>query len=162
MNNYLNELETLKIAENIENEGLRFYTEAMNNAENEEIKNIFKMLADEEKGHAALFAKLYNDAKKESENNDDYIYDETTSAYLSALSETALFNTNGITNEKLKYVKDSKEALLMGMQAEKDAVLLYTKMYQVSKFENTKKYLEKLIDEENNHLEKLMNIYKSM
>jgi len=149
-------------ADNIENEGLRFYTEAMNKAENNEIKEIFKMLADEEKGHATLFSKLYNEAQRESQNSDDYIYDETTSAYLKALADTALFNTNGITNEKLKYVKDSKEAMLMGIQAEKDAILLYTKMYQVAKFENTKKYLEELIKEENGHLEKLMKIYKSM
>jgi rubrerythrin len=162
MNSYLNELETLKIAENIETEGLRFYTEAMNKAENDEIKNTFKMLADEEKGHATLFAKIYNEAKKESQSNDDYIYDETTSAYLKALADSALFNTKGITNEKLKDVKDSKEALLMGIQAEKDAILLYTKMYQVSKFENTKKYLGELIKEENDHLEKLMKIYKNM
>ena len=162
MNNYLNELETLKIAENIETEGLRFYTEAMNKAENTEIKEIFKMLADEEKAHVILFGRLYNEASKESENNDDYIYDEITSAYLKALADTALFNTKGITNEKLKDVKDSKEALLMGIQAEKDAILLYTKMHQVSKFENTKKYLGELIKEENGHLEKLMDIYKNM
>jgi rubrerythrin len=162
MNSYLNELETLKIAENIELEGLRFYTEAMNKAENDEVKNIFKLLADEEKGHSILFAKLYNEAKNESQNNDDYIYDEITSAYLKALADTALFNINGITNDKLKDVKDSKEALLMGIQAEKDAILLYTKMHQVSKFENTKKYLGELIIEENGHLEKLMKIFKTM
>ncbi len=162
MTNYLNELEVLKIAQKIEEEGLRFYTEAMENAESEEIKKIFGLLAEEEKAHASLFSKLYLGAKESSNSDDEYIFDEATSAYLKAISDTAVFNTNSLTNSKTKDVRNSKDALLLGIQAEKDAILFYTKLNEVVKFENTKKYLKELVEEEKGHLEHLMNLYKSL
>ncbi|KXZ40734.1 Rubrerythrin [Alkalithermobacter thermoalcaliphilus JW-YL-7 = DSM 7308] len=158
----LNELEVLKIAEGIEKEGERFYTQAMENEKNPQIKEIFKMLAQEEKMHFELFKKMYEEAKEETKQNDDYIFDELTSAYLEAISLTAVFNTNGITNSKIRQVVDTKDALLIGIQAEKDAMLFYTKIYENAKTETTKKYLKKLIQEENDHLEKLINIYRQL
>lgn len=162
MNLYLNELELLKVARDIEEEGFRFYTQSMENAKNEDIKKIFKLLADEEKAHANLFAKIYSYAKEENLNDDDYIFDEQTSAYLKAISDTAIFNTKGLTNAKINDAKDSKDALIIGMQAEKDAILFYTNLLRVSKYEQTKKYLNQLIEEENGHLENLINIYKAI
>ncbi len=162
MNLYLNELELLKVARDIEEEGCRFYTQAMENAENEDIKNIFRLLADEEKAHANLFSKIYSYAKEENLNDDGYIFDEQTAAYLKAISDTAIFNTKGLTNDKIKDVKDSKDALIIGMQAEKDAILFYSNLLKVTKYEQTKKYLNQLIEEENGHLENLINLYKSL
>ncbi|OPJ55429.1 ferritin family protein [Alkalithermobacter paradoxus] len=162
MINNLNELEVLKIAQGIEEEGLRFYTEAMKRENNPQLKEIFKMLADEEKMHAELFSNMYKEAREASVKDDEYIFDEATSAYLRALSDTAVFNTNGITNSRLIEVVDTKDALLIGIQAEKDAMLFYTKIYEVSKFETTKEYLKKLIQEESEHLSKLMELYKNL
>lgn len=162
MSMYLNELELLKVAQKIEEEGLRFYTQAMENAKDENTRKVFEILAYEEKAHSNLFSKLYLEAKESINNEDDYIFNEELSSYLRAISETAVFNTNGLTNSKVKEVKDSKEALLVGIQAEKDAILFYSKLNEVAKFESTKKYLKELIKEENGHLEHLLNLYKSL
>ena len=162
MSLYLNELELLKVAQKIEEEGLRFYTQAMENAKSEEIKSMFNMLAQEERIHASLFAKIYSDLKEESIIEDDYIFDEETSGYLKAIADNAVFNVNGLNNAKIADIKDSLEAVLVGIQAEKDAILFYTKLKEVAKLEKTKTSLETLINEEGEHLAYLNKVHKSL
>lgn len=162
MSLYLNELELLKVAQKIEEEGIRFYTAAMENAKDEQVKNMFSMLAQEERIHASLFEKIYADLKFESIIEDDYIFDEETSGYLKAIADNAVFNVNGLNNKNIANVTDSIEAVVIGIQAEKDAILFYNKLKEVSKLEKTKNSLDILINEEIEHLSYLNKVHKSL
>ncbi|MDO8141573.1 MAG: ferritin family protein, partial [Candidatus Brocadiales bacterium] len=54
-----NDAEALKIAVNIEEEGLEFYSTLTKNARDRKVKEIFSKLASDEKEHLARFQKAY-------------------------------------------------------------------------------------------------------
>ncbi|MBB6218735.1 rubrerythrin [Anaerosolibacter carboniphilus] len=148
----LNELDVLKIAIGAEEEGHRFYIEAAGQYDDPQIKEMFLHLAEEEMDHIKTFQDIY---KRVSSEEGRSVYEEPISAYLRALSETAVFNTNGLTNHRVRNVSSVKEALLIGIQAEKDSILFYETVQNHTKHERTKKVLSRLIKEEIKHLHKL-------
>ena len=151
----LNELEVLKIAKGIEEEGFRFYSEAAGKYDQGDIRAMFQHLAEEEQEHTRLFQEIYDKTVKAGAREEDYLYDEVVASYIHAISETAVFNTKGLTNSRLKSVDNARDALLMGMQAEKDAILFYEAILKHTRLESTKKILNDLIEEEMRHLHKL-------
>ena len=56
-----NDAEALKIAINIEEEGLEFYSTMMKNTKDMKVKEVFSKLASDEKEHLARFQKAYNE-----------------------------------------------------------------------------------------------------
>jgi rubrerythrin len=151
----LNEVDVLKIAIGAEQEGHRFYTEAAGQYNDPQIKEMFLHLAAEEMDHIKTFQDIYKRVTKEEEYS---FYEESISAYLRAISETAIFNTNGLTNYRVKNVSSVKEALLIGIQAEKDAILFYEAVQSHTKHERTRKVLARLIKEEVKHLHKMKTL----
>ncbi|WP_129599853.1 ferritin family protein [Anaerophilus nitritogenes] len=162
--NNLNELEILKIAKGIEEAGYNFYKSAQEKFEDEEIKNMFKYLALEELEHMNTFENIYNKVAEKLKNDEieEYRYDEVTTAYLRAISETAIFNVNGITLNKIENICTVKEALYIGLQAEKDSILFYDAILKNTKIDLTCKVLERLIKEEVKHLYKFKTLMDEM
>lgn len=154
------ELEILKIAKGIEEAGYDFYKKAEAKFEDEDVKKMFEYLAAEEMEHKDTFQSLYERVaeKLEKEEEAKYLYDELTTDYLKAISETAIFNTNGLTSNKLENIYSVKDALMIGLQAEKDAILFYEAIVRNTKFEMTKLVLERLIKEEVKHLHKFKKL----
>lgn len=157
-----NELELLKMAQKIEQEGESFYIGAAERANDDKIKEMFLKLAREERFHGEYFGKLYEEALEKSSISDEYLLDEHTSAYISAISSSAVFNKEGIMAEMLGRVETAKEAIIMGIQAEKDSILFYSKLYENTRMESAKDNLKKLITEEEGHLNELLQIYKNI
>ena len=157
-----NELELLKMAQKIEQEGESFYISAAERAKDDSIKEMFLNLAKEEKYHREYFEKLYEEASKESSISDEYLLDEHTSAYIASISNAAVFNKEGIMAEMLGQVETAKEAIIMGIQAEKDSILFYSKLYESTRMESAKENLKKLIKEEEKHLSELLQTYKNL
>lgn len=157
-----NELELLKMAQEVEQEGEKFYIRASEMTDDESIKSIFINLSEEEKAHKEYFEKLYKEASEKSSIDDEYLLDEHTSAYISSISKAAVFNPNGVMAHMLDSVETPKEAILIGIQAEKDSILFYSKLYEKTNMEGAKENLKKLIDEEEGHLNDLLQIYKNM
>ncbi|WP_053955069.1 ferritin family protein [Inediibacterium massiliense] len=160
----LNELEILKIAKGIEEAGYDFYKSAQEKFEDEEIKNMFKYLALEELEHMKTFENIHNRVAEKLENNEikECAYNEATTAFLRAISETAIFNVNGITLNKIENIYTVKEALYIGLQAEKDSILFYEAVLKNTKVDLTRKVLERLIKEEVKHLYKFKTLMDEM
>ena len=157
-----NELELLKMAQKIEKEGESFYIGAAERAKDDNIKEMFLKLAREERLHGEYFEKLYKEALEKSAISDEYLLDEHTSAYIASISSSAVFNKEGIMAEMLGRVETAKEAIIMGIQAEKDSILFYSKLYENTRMESAKENLKKLITEEEEHLNELLQIYKNI
>ena len=85
-----NDAEALKIAINIEKEGLEFYSILMKNAKDEKVKEIFSKLASAEKKHLTLFQKAYSEITSPAstvQGCEDY----TVDLYLKYLVDTGIF-----------------------------------------------------------------------
>ncbi|MEW9121390.1 MAG: ferritin family protein [Thermotaleaceae bacterium] len=147
-----NALELLKIAKGVEEEGYRFYTEAAARFDEEHIKKTFEYLAVEEAEHVLVFERLYQKVAESKKEQEVQLEDEAVTQYLKAISDTAIFNTNGLTNYKVSQVHTVKDALLIGLQAEKDAILFYETMLKNTSDPSLQKVLQRLIKEEVKHL----------
>lgn len=158
----LNELEVLEISIGIEESGYEFYTKAFENFEDEKVKKIFKYLADEEKDHIETFKRIKNKVINILGDNKPENFDESISAYLKAISDTAVFNVNGITINNFESIKSPRDALLIGLQAEKDSILFYEVLLGNTKESMTKKVLDRLIKEEVKHLHDIRNFIEEL
>ena len=158
----LNELEVLEIAKGIEEGGYAFYNNAASNAKDESRKKIFEYMAAEELEHIKTFERIHQRVVETLGKDAPYIYEEEVSAYLRAIWDTAVFNVKGITLNNMTEIHDAKEALLIGLQAEKDSILFYETVQAHTREELTKKVLSRLIKEEVKHLHDLKNLLEQV
>lgn len=146
-----NDAEALKIAINIEEEGMEFYSILMKSAKDDKIRKIFSKLALAEKEHLALFQKAYLETTSPSSSLagcEDY----TVDLYLKYLVDTGVFTQKGEARRLATEIKSDIDALKIGIQAEKDSILYYSEASKNTKYEAGKKAFEHLTNEEKNHL----------
>jgi len=156
-----NDAEALKIAINIEEEGLAFYSILMKNAKDEQVKEIFSKLASAEKKHLTLFQKAYSEITSPAstiQGCEDY----TVDLYLKYLVDTGIFTKKGEARRIAAEITTDVEALNIGIQAEKDSILYYSEAAKNTKHEGGKKAFEQLTNEEKKHLQWLASQLKAL
>ncbi|BBO15794.1 conserved hypothetical protein [Candidatus Brocadia pituitae] len=156
-----NDAEALKIAMNIEEEGLEFYSLLMKSAKDDKARDIFSKLASAEKKHLALFQEMYSKITSPS-NPVQGCEDYTVDLYLKDLVETGIFTKKGEAKRLATEIKTDVDALKIGIQAEKDSILYYTEAAKNTRLEGGKKAFEQLTDEEKKHLKLLAEHLKSL
>ncbi len=156
-----NDAEALKIAMNIEEEGLEFYSILMKNAKDAKAREIFSKLASAEKKHMALFQKMYSEITSPA-NPVQGCEDYTMDLYLKDLVDTGIFAKKGEAKRIVAEIKTDIDALKVGIQAEKDSILYYTEAAKNTRHEGGKKAFEQLTDEEKKHLKILADLLKTL
>jgi rubrerythrin len=150
------DLEGLRIAMAIEARGRDFYQQAFEKTQEENHKNLFCLLKNEEIIHFETFTKIFS---KINENKDaaseEYLFDPETSRYLTVLAEGHIFPTEENAEVKIAAVTTVEEILTMAIQAEKDSILFYDELANKSKFEEARKIFTVLKAEEQTHVVKL-------
>lgn len=156
-----NDAEALKIAINIEEEGLEFYSILMKSVKDDKAKDIFSKLASAEKKHLALFQKAYLDITSPA-NPAQGCEDYTVDLYLKDLVDTGIFTKKGEARRLASEIKTDIDALKIGIQAEKDSILYYTEAAKNTKYEAGRKAFEQLTNEEKKHLKMLAEQLKAV
>jgi rubrerythrin len=156
-----NDIEALKIAINMEEEGLEFYSTLMKNAKEKWAKEIFSKLATEEKKHEETFKNAYREITSSSNAGQGY-EDYTVSEYIKHLIDTGVFTQKGEAKRLLSQIKTEIDALKIGIQAEKDAILYYYETAKHARNEAGKKAFEYLLNEEKKHLKLLAEQLKTL
>ena len=156
-----NDAEALKIAVNIEEEGLEFYSTLTKNARDPKIKEIFSKLASAEKKHLALFQKAYLDITSPA-NPVQGCEDYTVDLYLKDLVDTGIFTKKGEARRLAAEIKTDVDSLKIGIQAEKDSILYYTEAAKNTKYPAGKMAFEQLAHEEKKHLTLLAEQLKAL
>ena len=146
-----NDAEALKIAMNIEGEGLEFYSILMKSAKDDKARDIFSKLASAEKKHLALFQEMYSKITSPA-NPVQGCEDYTVDLYLKDLVETGIFTKKGEARRLAAKIMTDIDALKVAIQAEKDSILYYTEAAKNTRHEGGKKAFEQLTDEEKKHL----------
>lgn len=152
----LSEKEVAQMAISIEERGVRFYTGVAEMFDREEVKLAFYKLAEEEKDHARTFRKLF--ASLEPNNAFE---DVKTIEYLRTIVNSTLFSQEQ-EEAILSSIKSPLDALSLGIQAEKDAILFYQEIYDKTNSAKVKEVLSKLLEEEKLHLVDLRNYMDEM
>ncbi|MFP4016048.1 MAG: ferritin-like domain-containing protein [Halanaerobiales bacterium] len=146
MKDRFNAIEVIEMAKDIEKRGHEFYKNQADLATEQELKNLFAKLAEDELDHYERFEKLSKVIKDVNRDQLEYVYDPEVSAYLEALVEFTIFPA-----EEGVEIKDIVDALQIAIYAEKDSILFYSEMLKHND-DQTAVVLKKLIEEEKQHL----------
>lgn len=152
MNKEFSALELLKFAISIEEQGVKFYDDLVKLADDQEIKGFMQQLSDDEKQHAAVFQKIYDEVAT-SENLYDYLYDYDIDILFRDYAEHTAFNREVMVDQSVE------AAILVGVDTEKLTIDYYESLLPYAK-PKLKEILDRLIEEEMGHYQQLMELLK--
>ena len=144
--------EVLQFAVTIEENGVNFYAGYADSLSDDKSKDVFTMLADEERKHASFFKNLLDASEKLKEPTS---YPDQYFAYLQAYAEDLVFSDRA--KKELENVVDDVTALDFGIRREMDSILYYQ---EVKGFVpgDTSKSIDDIIDEERRHFTMLSQL----
>lgn len=144
------------IAMGIEEKGSRFYAALAGRIRDERAKQIFKKLSEEEKEHRRVFEKI----RSTYEGNE--MLGPEAAGYLEAVLKGSVFPGSSSLDKFVEEIRTVKDALSIGIQAEKDAILLYHELIVRTQSEEARKMLGDLLEEEKMHLVELRGYFEEL
>ncbi len=152
-------LETIiKAAMANEEKGSRFYASVAAGAPNEKIKSIFEKLSREELEHKEAFEKILRSVIAGEEGE----IEESEGRLLTSLIKTGVFHGLKAGEGGDWGASSPVNALALGIQAEKDSILLYQGIYNQASSQAVKNMMSRLLEEEKMHLIELREEMESM
>lgn len=146
--------EIVEIGIQIEKNGRDFYATLAGQVKNVKAGEIFQFLAGEEEKHIKVFQGILAKLEKyqpQGLDADDYY------AYMNALASENVFMQKDKGTEIAKKIKNDKEAIDIGIGAEKDSIVFYEGMKKVvPQYEI--KIVEEVIAQEQGHLKQLLGL----
>jgi rubrerythrin len=145
--------EIFAIGVEIEKNGKAFYDASAKNVENEEMKQFLRGLANWEQKHVELFKKMQSEIPPKLQATYDP-YGELQ-LYIKAAADSHIFIKNKNMEKLAAKCKNIKDILNMAMSFEKDSVVLYSAMRNMVPEDLGQSHVEKLINEELQHISML-------
>ena len=141
--------EIIDMAIRIEKNGEAVYRSAMEKISNPALVSLLEWMADEEDSHAKWFSDLKQEVEALSEN-----------PFIEEMSRELLNDLIGEQSFSLKevdfyQVDSTNELIFIFIEFEKDSILFYEMLKPFIQDEDTLAQLDKIIVEENSHIERL-------
>jgi len=151
--------EVIEMALKIEENGMKFYTDAFKVSKDEKVKALFKRLAIEEAHHIKTFSAMKDLVKDEyvTEGFDPYITE--ASEYLRQMADSEVFKNPRDGAIFAGSIANPAEVLDFAIGMEKDSIVFYRE-YEKVIVEKDKAVLAALIEQEEEHLELLTELKK--
>lgn len=149
--------EIIDMAVRIEENGLRFYTDAYKAAESDAVRELFKVLADEEGQHIKTFLTIKRSIEDDNVGGGFDPYADEAGQYLKALADTEVFTAPDGGKKAAIQMHNAADVIEMAIGMEKDALLFYYELQRMIR-EKDKHVLESLIEQEKEHLSKLTEL----
>ncbi len=143
--------EILEMAVCIEENGLGFYTEAVNNVKTDKLKELFVFLANEETKHVSHFEGLKTLLEGEEVYNVFDPYLEEESNYIRALADSNIFVDKARGKKMAESLTSDEEALEIAIGFEKDSILFYNELLSMVR-EKDRALVKEIIAEERRHI----------
>ena len=144
--------EIIEIAVQLEKNGETVYREAIGKSKNPELDDLLRDIAEEELEHRDWFLSL----KDEIEKSQDRPKVEEMNASL--IDDLIGKQTFSLADIDFSQVEDSKHLIDIFIEFEKDTILFYEMLKTFLVDEQTIEHLEKIIQEESSHIEKLEDL----
>jgi len=138
--------DVFEMAEELERNGAKFYGDAAQNADNPEYKKLLVGLAEMEVEHEKTFVNLRSQLSGNEKALTAFDPQNESALYLKALADTKVFFEKKIDFSSMKSVL--KAAIL----AEKDSIVFYFGMKEMVPEQYGKDKLDKIIEEEMDHI----------
>lgn len=151
--------EVMEMALEIEENGMKFYTDAFKASKDEKVKALFKTLAIEEAHHIKTFAAMKDLVKDEyvTEGFDPYIIE--ASEYLRSMADSEVFKSPADGALLAGKIGNPAEVIDFAIGMEEDALKFYDEFEKII-VEKDRPVLTALIAEERKHLNLLTELRK--
>ena len=147
--------EVLQMAVEIEKKGKAFYDGVVRNVKDPQAKAIFQYLSDEEVQHEELFRTMLADVESETDKSP---YDDTEVVlYFRSLIDKKIFPSEEEGESFSKEMGNPAVAIRIALSLEKDAVLFFNEMLQITQ-ETDRKAVEQVIEEEREHIRRILQL----
>ena len=147
--------EVLQMAVEIEKKGKAFYDGVVRNVKDPQAKAIFQYLSDEEVQHEELFRAMLADVESETDkspyNNTEVVL------YFRSLIDRKIFPSEEEGESFSKEMGNPAVAIRIALSLEKDAVLFFNEMLQIT-HETDRKAVEQVIEEEREHIRRILRL----
>ena len=150
------QLDIFDFAMGLEKDGMNFYSKASEKFPSQDLKKLFVQLAKEEANHVKAFMDLKANAEKKGGLQPFSIPD--VNEFLEAIIQEGLFPKGEDAARRLEKIDTVAGAAVLAMQAEKNAILLYSELARLSKDAQQKKAFENLAKEEKSHIVIVKNL----
>ncbi|GAK57125.1 rubrerythrin [Candidatus Vecturithrix granuli] len=150
------QLDIFDFAINAERDGMNFYIKATEKFDNKAVKDSFRRLAEEEGKHIQTFLNIK--AKLEKSGKVDPFTIGNVDEYLETIIHDGLFPQGEAAEKRLEKVEDVASACAVAMEAEKNAILLYSELAKTAKDAEHREAFEKLAKEEKTHIVMLKQV----
>jgi rubrerythrin len=160
LKNPITALDAIKIAIKQEKDGYDYYKQAIKHVNENEVKNLLKKLADDEKEHEKTFNGILKSLKKQ--NNEIFDFEKDIAEFLSNLVKTVFSEKIQDLKKFMENVDSDLDIILHAIQNEKDTLLFFTQLKQIAKEQDSIKIFDKIINEERNHVILLTRAYSEM
>ena len=156
--------EVFKIALKIEDNGHLFYKSAAAKPFPPEIVELFNDLAKEELAHKAIFTALMKKLPNETTAPTVWDPDNELDKYLKMMADEHVFNQDAQNIiDSVAGVGTAAEAIRMAMGFERDTIVFFLELQSsAEKYDDSKKEIKKLVDEERKHLARLMTMLEKV
>jgi len=151
--------EVIELAIQIEKSGYEFYNTALKRSDlSKKAVELITHLRDEEIGHEAIFKNIRSNENLEKLGNT--VEWQEAASYLKAISDSHIFSDPKASIKLATTSANEIEVIEYAIQFEKDTLLFFHSLHQKSSEPETKKVINKIIDEEISHVMQLIDIQK--
>ena len=147
------ELEAFRIGRKLERDGVYYYSRMKDEVISPEISEVIEMLIADEKQHLRMFEEKVENLCREREILDE---DETLADIIDSRVMDILKDSEQIAN----ILCNPQEALRLGISTEKRSIAFYNELLQNTRGESGRAAIEQLIEEEEEHLDKLKGLLR--
>jgi rubrerythrin len=148
--------EVLKIAVQIEKNGLAFYSQVKEYSKSFPVQEVFGYLAKEEVRHQHAFESLL---EKAGDYEPAESYPGELEMYMQAIAGENVFTKSDAMKQVAQKAEVDKEAIELGIGFEKDSIIFFSELKKFVPASN-QGIVERIIGEEKGHLSKLIALRK--
>ena len=148
--------EIVEIGVQIEINGRDFYQKAAEKTKDFGVKEIFEWLGKEEEDHISTFQKILNSVHKYEPGG---AYPDEYFAYMNTLAEGHVFTKEHTGLSIAENTVSDDDAIGLGIKFEEESIIFYEEMKKVVSA-GDQILLDQLIDQEKEHLQKLLIFLK--
>jgi rubrerythrin len=150
-----NAAEVFQMAINIEENGKRFYDKALEIVDDQAVKELFADLGLQEVDHKKRFETLKSLLPPEARKSTVWDPDNETDLYIKMMADQHVFRAADSVEKALASVKNARDALKLAIDFEKDSVLFFLSLMDVTDSPKDRELIQLLVKEEQTHLRKL-------
>ena len=147
--------EVFEMALEIERQGAKFYRSAARVFDDPAMQSMFSELAEMEDKHGQEFASMRKYFFSREGFAQGFDPDSTASDYLRSMTQGKIFNLKKDLTQTLNGQNSVKDILKIAIDAERDSIVFYNSLKQIVPKSLGRDRVEKIIEEEIEHIELL-------